>query len=203
MKIEKEAYQTLKNKLFSSLCEDSDSLFYYLTQKKIHQKETRKRSIIDILNAIGAKASFFDIVSFLISKRDVDSLTELILGEKASSSKKAIICGFDCCLVCKKDTACQKALTPLTHPDKVNYLLYLRYVESKKLLRMLKWGLNASCFTILLKEPILMKFIANYALVVDIKNELKKEGKIKDHKTLYKGMGRYCPMDDFWETAGG
>jgi hypothetical protein len=193
-------YQILKNESFSFLNEDTDSLFYYLTQKKLNLRENCKKVVMKILRELEEKVSFFDIVRHLISKNDVNTLTEMILGERVSSSKKAIFSGYDCCLCCKKDTACQKTLSSLEYKDKVNYLLYLRYVKAKKVLKMLKWGYSASCFNVLLREPVLMKFLANYALVVDIKNEMKKEGVITAHKTLYKGAGKYCPFNDLWEA---
>ena len=191
-------YQRLKIESFSFLNEDTDSLFYYLTQKRLNLKENHKKAIMKILKDIRKTVSFFDIAKYLISKNDVNALTELIIGEKASSSKKAILCGYDCCLCCKKDTVCQKTLQPLNHNDKINFLMYLRFVRAKKILKTLKWSYSASCFNVLLQEPILMKFAANYALVVDVKNELKKEGKIAPQKTLYKGAGKYCPFDDLW-----
>jgi hypothetical protein len=193
-----QSYQNLKNDILSSLYEDKDSLFYHLSVKKQNLKETRKETLLNILSEVGEETSFYYLISHLISKNDVDTLTELMISERASSSKKAILMGYDSCLMCKKNTACCNSIRSLDYNDKVNFLLYLRFVRAKKILKMLKWGINASCFSILLREPILMKFIANYALVVDIKNELKKEGKIAAHKTLYKGAGKYCPFDDLY-----
>lgn len=194
-------YQRLKSDLLSLLYDDEESLFYYLHQKRLHQKKNRKNAIISILKELGKTVNFHDIVRHLIEKDDIDNLIELIIGEKASSSKKAILCGYDSCLKCGRDTPCSKTISSLDSADKVNYLMYMRFIKAKKALRMLKWGNSVSCFNILVREPLLMKFIANYALVVDIKNELKKEGAIADHKTLYKGAGMYCPFDDLWQQA--
>ncbi len=194
-------YQRLKNNLTPFLDEEKNSLYYYLAQKKLHKPDALKRSILNILHAVAKKVNYFDLLKYLISANDMESLNDMILSEKVSSSKKAILNGYDCCLSCAKETVCNRRLTSLTQTEKVNYLLYLRFVKAKRVLKTLKWGYGADSFNILITDPILLKFLANYALVVDIKNELKKDGKIASHKTLYKGAGKYCPFDDFWEAV--
>lgn len=193
------SYQGLKSSLFSALYEDKDTLFYHLYEKRLHRKDNNKKRLLDILDAAGSVMSFYDIVYRLIEEDDADTLFELTLSERVSSSKKAILCGYDSCLTCKKSTSCREGLHALSPPDRVNYLMYLRFVRAGATLKMLKCGSLASHFKVLLREPILMKFLANYALVVDVKNELKRDGAIKGHKTLYKGAGKYCPFDDLYQ----
>ena len=189
-------YQRLRNSLLSSLNDDTDSLFHHLKEKKSNKVKRLKEALLKILSNVGGEVSFYEIVKHLIKRGDIETLNELVLGDKVSSSKKAILAGYDCCLFCKKDHQCTKRLLAISHKDRVNYLLYLRFVKAVDVLRALKWGVDAACFSLLIKEPIILKYVANYSLVVDLKNELKRNGMIGVTKTLYKGAGKYCPFED-------
>ncbi|MFC1855788.1 hypothetical protein ACFL2A_04540 [Thermodesulfobacteriota bacterium] len=200
-RMQTKGYQILKSDYLSNLREDYGLFHFHLTKKRINRDSYCKASFLRILERFSCRTSFVDVVRHLIEVDDVDSLCTIILSEKVSSSKKALLSGYDCCITCDKNRACSITLQALSHADKVNYLMYLRYVRAKKFMRLLKSGVDASCFRVLIDEPLLLKFMANYALVVDLKNELKKEGRIKGDKTLYKGAGKYCPFDDFYELG--
>ncbi len=194
-------YKKLKTDLLAPLSQQKSTLYHLIEQKKCNQKTTNKNVMISILKRHNRAVSLYDIVSDLVARDLTVQHYDLILGERVSSSKKAIISGRDSCLSCQKDTPCARKLATMSSKERLNYLLYLRLIRAKKMLSAMKWSCSAVCFKGLLDEPLLLKFIVSYALVVDIKNELKKEGEIADHKTLYKGSGKYCPYDDLWELS--
>jgi len=143
----------------------------------------------------------FQIIKALIQERKIDSIKAYFLGNRPSTAPTTIKKGMDVCLSCKSETSCSIMLNSLrTIREKVDFLLRYRYQKGTEFLKLLKSSSSIEDFNILLDDPLYMKSLVNYSLVVDLKRELIAERILcKDVKVLWKQNGLYCPFKDIWK----
>lgn len=145
--------------------------------------------------------SMFQIMESLIQERKIDAIKAYFLGNTPSTAPSTIEKGRDVCLSCKKETSCSIMLNSLgTIREKVEVLLGYRYQKGTEFLNLLKSSSSVEDFKILLNDPLYMKFLVNYGLVVDLKRELIAEKILcKNVMVLWKYDGLYCPFKDIWK----
>ena len=151
-------------------------------------------------NLDNTNVNMFQIIKTLIQERKIDAIKAYFLGNRPSTAPSTIKKGRDVCFSCKSETSCSIMLNSLrTIREKVDVLLKYRYQKGAEFLNLLKSSSSVEDFKLLLDDPLYMKFLVNYGLVVDLKRELIAERILyKDIKILWKYDGLYCPFEDMW-----
>jgi hypothetical protein len=150
---------------------------------------------IMIINKQG-KDSMFDIFQYLIKNEHYSELEWLLIGDRPSSGLKPIREGAEVCLNCKMNSSmCYLTTDFNSSNDKKKYLLNLRNQKIKKYIDKMRKDKYE-----MLKNPIYVKFLVPYCLVVRIKLFMRKIEILNSTNNIsYKDSGNYCPIEDKWE----
>ena len=156
-----------------------------------------------VQNLDNRNVSMFQIMKSLIQERNIYAIKAYFLGNRPSTAPSTIKKGRDVCFSCKSETSCSIMLNSLrTIREKVDVLLKYRYQKGTEFLSLLKSSSSVEDFKLFLDDPLYMKFLVNYGLVVDLKRELITERILyKDIKILWKYDGLYCPFEDMWNFS--
>ena len=154
-----------------------------------------------VQNLDNRNVSMFQIMKSLIQERNIYAIKAYFLGNRPSTAPSTIKKRRDVCFGCKNDTSCSIMLNSLrTIREKVDVLLKYRYQKGTEFLSFLKSSSSVEDSKLFLDDPLYMKFLVNYGLVVDLKRELiMKSFLSKEGKVLWKQNGLYCPFKDIWK----
>jgi len=152
-------------------------------------------------NLDNTNVSMFQIIKSLIQERNIDAIKDYFLGNRPSTAPSTIKKRRDVCFGCKNETSCSIMLNSLrTIREKVDVLLSYRYQKGTEFIKPLKSSSSIEDFNMLLDDPLYVKFLVNYGLVVDLKRELIAEKILcKNVMVLWKYDGLYCPFKDIWK----
>ncbi|MGM0471921.1 MAG: hypothetical protein ACQEQI_06550 [Bacillota bacterium] len=139
--------------------------------------------------------SMYDIFSYVIDNQCYRELRWLLVGDRPTSGKQPIRSKEDICFHCNNNFCFNEKELNIVNSDKQEYLFEMRNKKSKDLIQ----NISTDNFD-KLKNPIYIKFLVPYNLVVRNKLFMRKIGLLKkDIEILYKENGAYCPIEDKWE----
>lgn len=145
--------------------------------------------LISDVNKIG-KNSMFDLFEYSIKNEKEWELKNILIGNKATSGIKPITNGKDVCFSCK-NKKCK-----ISTGNIKNKLLFYRYKYVDAFIKECKK--NNKQYKKILDDPLLIKFLVPYTVVVSLKIVLTKINFLKRTNILYKNRGIYCPKKDKW-----
>ena len=155
-------------------------------------------NIINRANQLGL-SSMVDLALYCKENKLDRIFCQIFLGQKASNGIRPIEEYRDVCFRCTNIDKCIKDINKnQSDKNKMDTLLRYRNYYSKKCLGLINTEQEIS---ILLEQPIYLKFLTSYKLVVEVKQVLIAYRIFKNDRILYKNSGIYCPFRDIWRVS--
>lgn len=124
----------------------------------------------------------------------------LFVGNTPTTAKSRITSQKDVCFKCSRLNPCRELIQKASDPIKV--LMDYREEWGKKYIVRVRNN-DDKAFKELLANPLLIKFLVPYSLVVENKRFLMDIGILQENEVLRKDQGKYCPYEDYWELRVG
>ncbi|MCK4260999.1 MAG: hypothetical protein KAX49_18635 [Halanaerobiales bacterium] len=146
------------------------------------------------------KISMYDIFVYLVETERYNLLKWLFVGNTPTTAKPKITSKKDICFKCDRSTPCKEILKKTN--DQTNVLLDFRQDRGKDYIIRIRNSDNEA-FDELIENPLLIKFLVPYSLVVENKRFLMDLGILEESEIMRKDQGKYCPYIDYWELGIG
>ncbi len=161
--------------------------------KEIYLNNAYSRTLIDLVREANKKEvySLGDIILYYLEMGKYEKINKIFIGKTATSGNKPIKEGTDICFKCRT-FRCSKGMC-----ISKNKLLYYRSHYVNKVIKEIEEDINK--LDILMKDPLIIKFIVPYNLTSKNKIIMQNIGLI-DSKfdILHKKDGEYCSFKDIW-----
>lgn len=160
--------------------------------KEIYLNNAYSRTFIDLVSEANRQEiySLGDIILYYLEMGKYEEIKKIFVGKTATSGNKPIQEGTDICFKCRI-FRCSKGMC-----ISKNKLLYYRSCYVNKVIKEIEGDINK--LDILMKDPLIIKFIVPYLLCSRSKGLMMEIGCIKENKIFMKESGTYCPFYDLW-----
>lgn len=160
--------------------------------KQIYLSNKYSRTFIDLVGEANDNEieNLGDIILFHIDRGRYEEVKKVFIGKNATSGNKPIRNKTDICFRCR-GFRCSKRMNVSK-----NKLLYYRSYYVDNIIKEIED--DANNLDILMKDPLIIKFVVPYLLCSRTKGLLIAIDCIEKNKVFLKESGIYCPFYDLW-----
>ena len=181
-----------KSKIIKEL--DCNELWNMISQplREIYLNNEYSNTLLELIGEANEKEiySLGDIILYHLGIGRYEDIRKIFIGKIATSGNKPIKNNTDICFNCRRFKCSEKM------PISKSKLLFYRTNYVNNVIKEIEE--DEKKLDILMKDPLIIKFIVPYLLCSRAKGLMMVIGFIRKDKIFMKESGEYCPFYDLW-----